>query len=255
MRVHQLNITAILLVVMLHVADIVAFAPHCRTPKVKTLRSPRNVLRAEAERRPWNLFKFVEQAATFNNPFSRPSSESRRVLPGDVLWKAGSLTNEFTFGPLDDVIMGGASLSSFNEATGKWKGDVTDANNGGFIGIRSTPVFNYDLSQCQGLEIKVSTSPSQKNGLRLKVGVRDSAEFNGIIWNNSFDVTGRKSVKMPFQKLVPTLFAKTVSDQTFATDNVQAVQLTFSKFEYDGGKNPTFEVGDFELQVEKISVY
>jgi hypothetical protein len=184
--------------------------------------------------------------------FPGKKTEKRVIRSGDVLWKAGLQDNDFTFAPLDDVVMGGASSSNFDDATGKWKGSVTDANNGGFIGIRSTPYVDWDMVNCQGIALKLAT-PS---GTRLKVVLRDSVEFNGISWTSSKDVDANgKTIKIPFSKQVPTMFAKTVSGQTFSKDQVKGIQLVFSKFEYDGALNPKFSVGDFQVQVEEIRAY
>lgn len=208
------------------------------------------------ERRPWNLFRFVEQSSRFVNPFPTSGNTKRTFGKDQVLWKAGSSTSttDFTFAPLDDVVMGGASSSRFDAATGKWTGDVTDANNGGFIGIRSTPFVEYDMSQCKGVQLKIT--PSKKASLRLKVVIRDSTDFNGIGWTTSIDIAANGStIRIPFDKQVPTRFAQTVSGQSFAKDQVRGVQLVFSKFEYDGALNPKFELGDFQIQVEEIRTY
>jgi hypothetical protein len=208
-----------------------------------------------AERRPWNVFRFVQQSSRFVNPFPTTGTGAKRTLDkGQVLWKAGSMENDFTFAPLDDVVMGGASASRFDQATGKWIGEVTDANNGGFIGIRSTPFVEYDMSSCKGIQLQIT--PSKKESLRLKVVVRDSTDFNGIGWTTSFDVAGNGcTVKIPFEKQAPTRFAQTVSGQIFAKDQVRGMQLVFSKFEYDGALNPKFQLGDFQVQVEEIRTY
>jgi hypothetical protein len=174
-----------------------------------------------AERQPWNVFRFAQQSSRFINLF--PEQTKKRVMQrGDILWKAGAGTNDFTFAPLDDVVMGGASSSNFDGATGQWTGQVTDANNGGFIGIRSTPFVEWDMSQCQGIEVKLTTRNSP---LRLKVVLRDSTEFNGISWATSTDVVNGKRLKIPFAKQVPTVFAKIVSGQTFSKDQVKGMQL------------------------------
>ena len=48
--------------------------------------------------------------------------------------------NRITWGPLDDVVMGGASRSDLQpgeQFKGIWKGEISTANNGGFAGIRT----------------------------------------------------------------------------------------------------------------------
>eukprot|EP00536_Pseudo-nitzschia_multiseries_P012210 jgi/Psemu1/298051/fgenesh1_pm.452_\ len=228
------------------------------------------------QRQPWDILRFVRQSSRFVSPFpgtrtktSRVADRRGTIAPGTVLWKAGDEEkNDFEFAPLDDVVMGGASSSNFDRATGKWKGTVTDANNGGFTGIRSTPLVDYDLSACKGIKWVLAET---ERDMRLKVVVRDSADFNGIGWTTSRDTTkapsvspGMKSLvalKIPFdgnqnQALVPSRFAKILTDApAFASSNVKAFQLTYSKFEYDGGLNPKFYVGDFSIQLLEIVTY
>jgi hypothetical protein len=225
------------------------------------------------QRQSWDFFRFVKQSSRFVSLFpirgaksssSSSSSKDRqgKIQPGTVLWKAGDTkNNDFDFAPLDDVVMGGVSSSNFDTATGKWKGIVTDANNGGFIGIRSTPFVDYDLSACKGIEW---TFAGTDNDMRLKVVLRDSTEFNGVGWTSSKDTTKSPlssfktlvTLKIPFDKQIPTRFAKIVQDYPpFNKASVKAFQLTYSKFEYDGALNPKFQRGDFELQLLEIRSY
>lgn len=206
-------------------------------------------------RRPWNIVRFFQQSSRFVSPFPS-TTQKKKIAAGDIIWKAGAAasSNDFTLAPLDDVVMGGASSSTFDAATGKWTGEVTDANNGGFIGIRSTPFVEYDMSKCTGIQLKVT--PGDRKALRLKVVIRDSTDFNGIGWTTSVNIDGKGStVKIPFKKQVPTRFAQTVSGPSFGADRVRGVQLVFSKFEYDGALNPKFRSGDFSLQVEEVRTY
>lgn len=143
------------------------------------------------QRRPWDFIRFIQQSSRFvPSPFAPPRlgpvpQGKVKPQPGDVLWSPGS-QNAFQFAPLDDVVMGGASASDFDNRLGIWKGRVTDANNGGFIGIRNTPYFDWDMSNCQGLEFTLK-SPIRSG--RYKIGLRDRKEFNGIVWNTSVDVS------------------------------------------------------------------
>jgi len=223
----------------------------------KTRRSTqRKSSRSSSETRaPWNLIRFVQQSSKFVSlPLPKLSKSEKKMIPGDTLWEAGSSTNFFTFGPLDDVVMGGASSSNFDEYTGIWKGTVTTANNGGFVGIRSTPFTNaLDLSQCKGVEFKIKGP----KGKKIKGMLRDNTEFNGPTWCTTFSIpnNGVLKVRLPFEKLVATKFARTIEGQVFQKDNVAGVQLVYSKFEYDGKLNPTFSVGDFSLQLISVEAY
>lgn len=217
-----------------------------------------------AQRQPWDALRFIQQSSKFVRvaPFA-PRVEKRVIQPGDVLWEPSS--KEFTMSPLDDVVMGGASTSQFNQETGLWTGKVTDANNGGFVGIRSTPAFSYDMEQCQGIEVKVRGG----NGKRFKFVLRDSTDFNGVCWSTSATLggtnpamalfspktSGETTIRIPFDKQIPTIFAKTVPDQTFLKSNVVGFQVAYSKFEYDGELNPNFELGDVSLQIMEIRAY
>ena len=199
------------------------------------------------------------------NPLRKP--ELRTVQPRDVLWTP-SRKNSFQLAPLDDVVMGGVSSSTFDNDTGLWNGKVTDANNGGFIGIRSTPSFEWNMEGCTGIQLKVKTTSPKTQ--RFKFVVRDSTDFNGVCWTTSIDVGGSNNVmklftpssesgvttvKIPFDQQIPTIFARTVPDQVFQKDNVVGVQLAYSKFEYDGALNEKFTPGDLSLQILEISAY
>jgi len=173
--------------------------------------------------------------------------------------------------------------STFDVATGTWIGSVvTDANNGGFIGVRSTPPSSicYDLSKCTGLEWILRNNESR--GVRLKFVLRDSTEFNGVGWTSIEEIPGRRPnrkggkvsnamIKIPFRAMRPTRFAKTLQGDgkdnlVFDASNVRSFQLTYSKFEYDGRLNPKFYVVDdddgddqennaFRVQLLEIRTY
>lgn len=213
------------------------------------------------ERRPWDLFRFVSQSSKFVSPPSLPflgggrNGERRKIQPGETLWSPSLSQNFFSFAPLDDVVMGGASSSTVDNNMGMWTGTVTDANNGGFVGIRSTPFRNglaLDTSNCQGIELRLRKG----DGRRFKFVVRDSTEFNGICWTTEFDAAEKGTVvRIPFSKQAPTVFAKTVSGKAFAKDNVVGFQVAYSKFAYDGKLNEKFQLGDFALQLLEMKSY
>lgn len=179
------------------------------------------------------------------------------MKPNSVVWSSGSNLRGLEWAPLDDVVMGGASESTINTGTefeGKWRGFVTTENNGGFAGIRTKLVTPpLDCSECRGIQMKV-----KGDGQRYKFIARDDEEWNGIAWSLSFDTKADKwvDVKIPFTQLKPTKFAKTVVlSKGFDSKSLSAIQLTLSKFEYDGGLNPSFKEGPFELEVESITTF
>ncbi|KAL7430802.1 hypothetical protein ACHAXM_002371 [Skeletonema potamos] len=211
-------------------------------------------LAATDERKPWELFRFISQSSKFFTLPSLPFAKSP-VKTGETIWAAGYPNNFFNFAPLDDVVMGGASSSNIDNNTGMWTGKVTDANNGGFVGVRSTPFqggsLSLDLCECKGIEIRFRRG----NGKRFKFVVRDSTEFNGICWTTSFDAKENGTVRIPFSGQAPTIFAKTISGATFKVSEVVGLQFAYSKFEYDGKLNENFDVGDFALQIVELKTY
>jgi hypothetical protein len=204
-----------------------------------------------AERQVWDPIRFVGQSSKFI-PLPFTERRVRTIEPGEVLWAPDSSLNELKFAPLDDVVMGGVSSSSFDGATGMWSGTVTDANNGGFIGIRSYPNLNWNMSRCKGLHVKVKSMSVS----RIKVGLRDTTEFNGINWNVSVDVNKSQLIKIPFTTLSPNKFAnRIITEKTFDRNNVVGIQFVYSKFEYDGDLNTKFRIGDFKLQLLELRAY
>lgn len=156
-------------------------------------------------RRPWDLGRFLNTVNFYGalNPFNRffPKSlgTARSLQRGQTIWSAEENNLAIEWGPLDDVVMGGASESKISLGTsfkGKWVGFVTSANNGGFAGIRTRQIEpRLDLSRCKGVVIKVVG-----DGQRYKFIVRDESEWNGIAWSTSFDTKKDKTteVKMLF---------------------------------------------------------
>ena len=172
---------------------------------------------------PWDLRRFARTALYFNSP----QEVLKRVpLPGrsppalgadGVLWSAASSSQPLLeFGPLDDVVMGGVSESSFMTTAADcatFGGFVSTENNGGFAGCRSKAVSPaLDLSSYTGLRVRVRGDGVLR---RYKCIVRDTYDWNGIAWSSSFDATpaadaGWQVVDLPFDAFVPTLFARRV---------------------------------------------
>jgi len=206
------------------------------------------------ERKPWDVGRFAQSVAFFNGPID----VIKRVLPKppsvarSLVWST-TQPELLEWGQLDDVIMGGVSQSSF--VNGVFSGFVSTDNNGGFAGTRSkalTPAL--DLSAYEGLRLRV-----RGDGKRYKIILRDDYGYNGIAWAASFDTeagaTEFQEVTVLFSDFVPTLFARRVPGRTLDTRNINTVQLSLSKFEYDDELNPAFGTGPFKLELESIEAF
>ncbi len=218
-------------------------------------------LKKEQKREPWDALRFVQQSSKFVSlprPFSSKVKTAKVIQPNDALWKAGD--DSLRWAPLDDVVMGGVSSSVVDNDTGVWSGTVSDANSGGFVGIRTTPLASpLDMTDCSGIELYLrgngSTVIPQQ---RFKIIIRDSTDFNGVCWTSSFDIPsssvkqnnimnrllssllpdndGKENndsdiirVRIPFEELIPTIFAKTVPGQTLQKENIVGFQFAYSK--------------------------
>ena len=160
------------------------------------------------------------------------------------------------WGAVDDVVMGGVSQSGIRLIGDRalFSGNVSTANNGGFASVRtrnlSPPI---DLSSYQGIALRV-----KGDGYRYKFIIRAEGKWDGIGYSYSFDTVKDSwiTVKIPFSELTPVFRAKTVSDAgDFNRSQVYSMQLMLSKFEYDGGLNPHFSSGFFQLEIESIKAY
>lgn len=133
---------------------------------------------------PWDVRRFAQTAIFFNAPGDvlKRLAPPNPFLKPNVIGKDGlvwSNTNRMLeFGSLDDVVMGGVSQSSFAitpAGIGRFQGEVSTENNGGFAGVRSkalTPALQ--LGSFQALKLRV-----KGDGSRYKFIVRDSYDWNG----------------------------------------------------------------------------
>nr|WP_299487726.1 CIA30 family protein [Acaryochloris sp. IP29b_bin.137] len=160
------------------------------------------------------------------------------------------------WGAVDDVVMGGVSNSGLRYEVGvaTFTGTVSTANSGGFASVR-TRNFEppLDLSAHQGIELQV-----KGDGQRYKFLLRDEDKWDSIAYAFSFDTVAREwiTVRIPFNHLTPVFRAKTVSDAPpVQSQQIRAMQVMLSKFEYDGALNPRFSPGDFRLSIKAIGVY
>jgi hypothetical protein len=157
---------------------------------------------------------------------------------------------------LNDGVMGGVSQSTMQSGEGCaiFAGVVSTDNSGGFASVR-TRNFDpaIDVSDYSGIKLRL-----KGDGNRYKFFLRDSDGWDTIAYAFSFDTRAGEwiSVQIPFAQLIPVARAKTVPNaRPIDPRQVRSLQLMLSKFEYDGGLNPHFRVGRFELNIATLSVY
>lgn len=225
------------------------------------------LLMPEQARQPWNVGRFMQTLAYFEvlpviswfqkmlpafTPPAPPQLQAGLIF--DFRQPVDDLDQ--TWGVLDDVVMGGASSSSFKaqDETALFSGIVTTANSGGFASVR-TRNFEppLDLSNHTGIELQV-----KGDGQRYKFLMRDEDSWDSVAYAYSFDTEADqwKTVQIPFADMTAVFRAKTVPDAApINQERIRSLQLMLSKFEYDGQLNSSFQPGEFKLYVRSIGVY
>jgi hypothetical protein len=159
------------------------------------------------------------------------------------------------WGAVDDVVMGGVSRSGVQiQAEGLlFSGMVSIENSGGFASVRTRnfePPLN--LSAYRGVKLWV-----KGDGQRYKFFLRDRDAWDSVAYASSFDTIADQwvRVEIPFSEMKPVQRAKTITHTPLNPAYIYAIQLMLSKFEYDGGLNPDFKPGAFQLLIRSIEVY
>ena len=160
------------------------------------------------------------------------------------------------WGAVDDVVMGGVSASKLVQTpTGAvFTGNVSTANSGGFVSVRTRnvePALN--LSGYDGLKLCL-----KGDGNRYKFFLRNASGWDTVAYSHAFDTVAGEwiEVTMPFASLVPVFRARVVPDAPpFDRSQITSFQVMLSKFEYDRDLNPRFRPGPFSLELGTISAY
>ncbi|CAN1210493.1 NADH:ubiquinone oxidoreductase intermediate-associated protein 30 domain-containing protein [Tumidithrix helvetica PCC 7403] len=235
----------------------------------------------EKDSKSWDFGRFVKTLAYFGvvpllsnldwfqqllGSKTNPKLDTQKIMNGDRLTENSLNLTLFDFrhsaqdlqniwGAVDDVVMGGVSQSDIKISDGKaiFSGNVSSANSGGFASVRTR---NFDppmnLAGYDGIELNI-----KGDGLRYKFLVRSESRWDGIGYSFSFDTDADKwmKIRIPFTNMIPVFRAKVVPDAHLNSSQIHAIQLMLSKFEYDGGLNPHFKAGNFQLQIDSITAY
>jgi NADH dehydrogenase [ubiquinone] 1 alpha subcomplex assembly factor 1 len=147
---------------------------------------------------------------------------------------------------INDTVMGGISQSRM-EKCGKglvcFTGTVSLKNNGGFCSASSRPARTYDLSNFEGIKIRL-----KGDGKRYKATLKNDTSFSGFVYQFEFKTEAGKWIDIiaPFNKFIP-VFRGVIQD---------------SADKFDNGKIKTFgfiiadkQAGEFRLEVDNIMAY
>jgi len=205
------------------------------------------------------LLKLVGFAKTPSVP--RPEPTQNGVFGREtVLWGFDDMTDaQFAalWAPLDDVVMGGVSSSEIVRAPhgATLRGATSSRNNGGFCSARTRnvdPGFNIEGRSAIAVRVKCD------KGMRYKIILRDREGWDTVAWCHSFDARKGQwmDLKVPLKEFIPVFRGTTLkgADRPAAIDaaSIYSAQMMLSKYEYDGGLNPNFQEGPFELQFGPI---
>lgn len=146
------------------------------------------------------------------------------------------------WGPLDDVVMGGTSISGFQVVptageggapAGVFSGRLSTANSGGFASVRTRnwSPSPLDASGADGIALRV-----RGDGQRYKLFIRTEAGWDALAYGASFDTPpggAWATVKLPLAAFKPIFRARTVAGAPpLDPGRICSAQLMLSKFEY-----------------------
>ncbi|EKX55114.1 complex I intermediate associated protein [Guillardia theta CCMP2712] len=226
---------------------------------------------AEGASKSWEFSRFARTWQFFNgNPLRNfipflPSSTPKVKRPEAgvtgremLLWDFKDMNQEGLeniWAALDDVVMGGVSLSNIKlaEHGATFSGETSSRNSGGFCSVRTRnvdPPFN--LEGYKSLRMRARCD----KGMRYKVILRDKEGWDTTAWCYSFDTKRGQwmDVEAPLDKFIPVVRGRTLRSPSKGIDlsRIYSVQVMLSKYEYDGELNPNFEEGRFCFQFGPI---
>jgi NADH dehydrogenase [ubiquinone] 1 alpha subcomplex assembly factor 1 len=119
-----------------------------------------------------------------------------------VLFDFDSAAECNAWNPINDVVMGGVSVSRFEyvgPSAAMFAGRVSLDNSGGFASVRSAPSL-YDLRDYEGLKLRV-----RGDGKKYKMNLRTEAATDGVQYQAVFEPRRAmwSEIMIPFSEFVP----------------------------------------------------
>jgi len=148
------------------------------------------------------------------------------------------------WGPVDDVVMGGVSRSTFEQAgasVARFHGNVSLENFGGFASVR-TPPRDWNTAGAQAFVLRV-----RGDGKTYKFTIRTGDGFDDIQYQLRFDARAGEwtDVRLPVRDFVATFRGRKVPfAPSLDPAKVRAIGLMISDK----------QAGPFELLVDRVAI-
>eukprot|EP00457_Paulinella_chromatophora_P007498 gb/GEZN01007521.1/.p1 GENE.gb/GEZN01007521.1/~~gb/GEZN01007521.1/.p1 ORF type:complete len:427 (-),score=53.99 gb/GEZN01007521.1/:228-1508(-) len=173
-----------------------------------------------------------------------------------VDFSSPSFSLEESFGVLDDVVMGGLSLSKMRlEGPYLVLEGETVSERGGFCSVRTkNAAVPFNLSSYYALSFACSSSPPQT----LKFILRDESDWNSIAFQTEFKATEElNQIVLPLADFVPVKTGRRVDVNDMAwrhmkQGSILSVQIMISKFTFLDQLNSGYREGPFKITVGSI---
>ncbi len=146
---------------------------------------------------------------------------------------------------VNDGVMGGRSQSTIRqtgENTGRFTGQLSLENNGGFASVRAL-LKSRDFSSANGLEIRV-----RGDGREYQLRLRTDEGMDGVAYRAMFNTLDGvwATIQIPFGEFLPTFRGRILSEaESLDTADIAQVGLLLAD------KQP----GDFSLEIDFVRAY
>jgi monofunctional biosynthetic peptidoglycan transglycosylase len=166
------------------------------------------------------------------------------VSPARALFDFRTAGSELGWFTVDDVVMGGASHSTFRRVAPDrcaFAGELSLDHGGGFASLRS-PDALAGLAGFEGIELELCG-----DGRTYKLNLRLDGDFDGIVYQRAFPAPAgaRSRVRIPFGEFEATYRGRPVRAAPFAPDRVRSVGFVLA----DG------RAGPFRLELGRVGAW
>ena len=194
-----------------------------------------------------NISLFALCVACTQEPQTQQVEEETQPAPEMVTWKVdfGSSDTDEWFA-LNDDVMGGVSEGDayFSDSTVVFEGEVSTANNGGFVSLRS-PIASYDLSDFSQVEIAYKSQGHSFTMVLANNVAWYMPQFRHEATSASEEWTTVTLPLYDFKQYVMTGYGQSETDVEMSTEHLSdVVQIELI--------NSAFESGEFRLEIDYI---